>query len=495
MVNPDWKKIDSMTYATRNIQAAFRFKDYADTKCNIVFDRLMLTKTDPPLHIAVPSGLSLYPFQSKKGVPHILSHNKSYIAHAPGLGKSAQAICAVNSSPGRTLIICPSFLKINWAREITKWSYRDFPSIAIVPETLAQDETEWGADYLIVSDSMIIKEWVRRGILTQDFKFVFVDEGHRFKAHDSSRSVALFGGQTEKIKSPGLIYRSEHVCILSGTPLLNRPIELWPVLYAMAPELIDFQSYQNFGFKYGGAIQDGRGHWKFVGSCNEEELKTRIMGRFMQRIRKEDVLKDLPDKVREAVFLDQDTRAEDVKALDQKLQAKLKKSDFQRPQALGEYAILRHQNGLAKVVWAARFVEQILNSEVDEQVIVYAHHKDVVELLRRALIPHLPMVINGETAMDVRTKIQDLFQQGRRRLIIGNIDAMSLGITLTKATRVVFVEYSWTPSSNEQAEDRAHRIGQKDSVFCQYLVLPNSLDEVILNSVLSKEEKIARVID
>jgi SNF2 family DNA or RNA helicase len=280
--------------------------------------------------------------------------------------------------------------------------------------------------------------------------------------------------------------------MLSGTPLLNRPIELWPILYYMAPELIDFMPYQDFGFKYGGATINDFGKWQFLGSSNEEDLNQRIMGRFMQRIKKEDVLKDLPPKVREVIFID-DTRAKDVQALDKSLLKRFKDKDSPRME-LGEYAEIRHINGLAKVDWASRFVSDILKYDSDEQIILYAHHRDVVQNLSSKLSIFKPQVINGGVKDIVRTQIQDAFQSGKCRLLIGNIDAMNLGLTLTKATRIIFCEYAWTPSANEQAEDRANRIGSLWSIFCQYLVYPDSIDEKILTSNIIKEERIKKVI-
>lgn len=490
-----WIKEAPGKYWTKDIRAAALFKKYADSKARNVFDKLMLQNVALPKGgVPTPRGLTLYPFQALRGVPHILSRNRSYLAHQPGLGKSAQAVAAINLKPGKALFVVPAFLKTTWAREITKWAVSDFPRIQVVPSTQHQDKMDWAADYIIVSDAMLATPWVAARLSELKFKYVFIDEGHRFKEPSSKRSVALFGGRVGALVSRGLIYGPEHVCVLSGTPLLNRPIELWPVLFAMAPELIDFMSYEDFGFKFGGATQDDRGRWRFIGSANEAELHKRIMGRFMQRITKDDVLDDLPDKVRQVIVMDHDPRTPEHRAYDARLLAELRKSNFDRPTGLGDYATIRHENGMAKVKWAAEFISEILTADDNESVIVFAHHREVVSTLANALKKFSPMVVNGATRMDERTQYQDAFQSKKRRLIIGNIDAMNLGLTLTAGTRSVFVEYAWTPSANEQAEDRMHRIGQKDSVLCQYLVLPNSIDEAILNSILLKERAINKVM-
>ena len=485
--NENWRRSSSYSFETKSIQEAVRFRKVADSKAENIFKTLMLRDLPIPSGgLLTPKGLELFDFQRERGVPYILSRNRSYLAHSPGLGKTAQAITAVSTKPGRALIICPSFLKITWAREITKWFIRDFPSIKIVGKHV----NDFDADFVICSDAMLERDWVREGLAAQTFRYVFVDEGHRFKTPNTNRTIALFGGKNKKIKSRGLIYKSEHVSILSGTPMLNRPIELWPMLFAMAPEVIDFMSYEEFGFRYCGATRNEYG-WEFLGSTREDELKERL-SRFMQRIHKKDVLQDLPKKIREVVVMDEEPRPKDVVAFDRKL-VHLFRRKKEKALELGEYAKLRHFNGVSKVNWSARFIKDILQNDLTEQVIVFAHHRDVVEKLAKALKEFAPLVINGGVKESERTRIEDQFQSGKCRILIGNIDAMNLGLTLTAATRVIFVEYSWTPALNEQAEDRANRIGSRWSVFCQYIVLQGSIDEDILNSNLIKQERIEGV--
>lgn len=496
-----WKfEIETQSYSTSNIKEAARFRSVADSKASRVFDKLALKAMPFPAGgLLIPKGETLLPFQKDLGIPFILKQNRTYLAHQPGLGKSAQSIVAASSKGGKTLIIAPSFLKTTWAREITRWAHKDFPSIAIVPETNKQYKMNWDADFTICSDSMLGKLWVIDGLTKLKARNIFIDEAHRFKNPAAIRSVGLFGGKvrtrSQTVVSKGLIYNAETVCALSGTPMLAKPIELWSILYAMAPETIDFMSYHSFGFRYGDAFQDERGRWIFTGSANEAELNKRIIGTFMQRIRKEDVLKDLPSKVREIVVMDTDPRKPDVVQFDEQLSGRLESSGFEPPSDLGGYAIVRHENGKAKVQWVAKMVTEYLFNNPDESIILFAHHRDVVTQLADRLKWYWLEVVQGGISNERRTKIEDAFQSGKCRLIIGNIDAMNLGLTLTKASRVIFCEYAWTPALNEQAEDRAHRIGQKDSVFVQYVVLPNSMDEKMLTNILKKQTSIERVID
>jgi SWI/SNF-related matrix-associated actin-dependent regulator 1 of chromatin subfamily A len=482
-----WECVKAFEYTTKKLSAAARFKTFADDKAEKIFKtRALIDLPLPSGGLFTPPGLSLFKFQIERGVPHILGHNKSYLAHAPGLGKSAQAITAVSKKPGRTLIICPAFLKTTWAREITKWFIGDFPSISVVANT----SSNMLSDFLIVSDALLSNEVILSMLQKQKFRHVIIDEVHRFKTLDASRTTALFGGRNKKLQSLGLIYKSEHCTALSGTPMLNRPIELWPVLSAMAPETIDFMTFEEFGFKYCAPTRNQYG-WLFLGSSNESELSERITNKFMQVIKKEDVLPDLPTKVREVISMTLDPRDLEIIQLD-KIAAK--KFQSKPDLDLGEYAELRQINGVSKINWVSAFVADILKNDPNESILLYAHHREVVSGLAFKLSEFLPLLIQGGVDSKYRTLAEDSFQSGRSRLIIGNISAMSLGLTLTRATRVVFAEYDWTPAANIQAEDRANRIGSKWSIFCQYIVLPNSIDEDILNANILKQERIEKVI-
>lgn len=476
-----------------SIKEAVRFRSRADSKALNLLNRLLLKPLPFPTGAPLfPNDQSLKQFQLERGIPFILSGNRRYLAHQPGLGKSAQWICSTNTKPGQSIVVAPSFLKWTWVREITKWSYNPFPRIAIVPDSPRKDKMNWDADYVICSDSMIQKDWVRENILKTKFRHFGIDEGHRYKTFDAGRTVALYGGQHRLFKSPGLIYNSEHATVLSGTPMLSRPLELWTTLFAMAPETIDFMSQMEFGQYYCNGYIDANG-WNFNGASNEAELKTRLYKTFMQRITKKEVLPELPDKIREVVLIDKDTREKDIVALDRDLTLKFK-SKPDNVQHLKDYAIVRHQTGRAKIKWVIDFVKDILENDSSEAIILFGYHRDVVEKVFEGLKQFKPQFIIGGVSNDVRLKIEDAFQSGRIRLTGGNIDAMNLGLTLTKATRVIFMEYHTTPAANEQAEDRAHRIGQLDSVYVQYLALANSLDEHYLNLILSKQKTIERVI-
>jgi SWI/SNF-related matrix-associated actin-dependent regulator 1 of chromatin subfamily A len=501
------KNFANNSYITKDINAAAQFRNYADEKTERIFKKFLSKVYPLPSAIKggviCPSDLQLFDYQRNKGLPHILSGNRKYLAHDPGLGKTAQAVCSVNLKPGRTLIICPSFLKLTWAREITKWSVDYFPQIQIVPESAKSFLMNWHSDFIIVSDSMLTKPWVFKNLFKIEFKFIFIDEAHRFKSPSAARTAALFGGQVkskvEAFVSPGLIFKAEHVCALSGTPIVGSAIDLWPIIYGLNPGIINFMTYNEFGFSFCEPRSNYRGGgYTYKYSRNTENLKKLIMPElnpFMQRIKKDEVLKDLPDKIVTRIYVNNpDAQGDEWENEIEDFKDKYG-GGAELPEGLGDFARIRHNIGLLKVPFAISYISNLLIDNEKEQLLVFAHHRDVVELLSNHFVAVSHAVINGGVNNERRTEIEDAFQNGAMRIIFGNIDAMNLGLTLTKATRVIFVEYSWSPSANGQAEDRAHRIGQKDCVNVEYLVLEKSLDEIILDVVNKKQQTIKSIIE
>lgn len=484
------------SYYTKNIKAAHAYQNYASLTVKNIFNKLMikpvsLTSVAP----LTPDGLTLKDFQIKRGVPFIMSQNKSYLAHQPGLGKSAQVIAAINTNPGPALICPPSFLKINWAREINKWSL-SFPTVAIVQDTKKQHKVDWLADYVICPHSMLSKPWVMDGILKTKFKYKVVDEPQNLKSTGAARSTALWGGETDKVKSPGLMSDCDHEIYLSGTPMLSRPMELYALIYGVAPEVIDFMSETDYGFRYCGAWQDNRGHWKFTGSSREAELHTRLTTKFMQIIRKKDVLKDLPEKIRSVLVMDGDPRNAEAKELDNELMKLLATGIKPSQMRLDQYAKMHHINGLAKVNWATDLVRYYLTTNPDEQIILYGFHRDVCQLMtvRLRAFGFKPDLVLGGIKPDERTKIIDRFQSRKSRIIVGN-ESMKEGFTLSNATRTIHAEYSTLPGINEQMEDRANRIGAVgDYSYHQYIVLPEGTDPARLKSFHKRNNAVNKVI-
>lgn len=473
-------------YETRSLRAAAVYKQFADADVKAIFDRTFQDFYILPAGLPLPSELD--PHQ-REGVEWILSRKRSYLAHAPGAGKTAQAIVAMMcAGTCRDLIIAPPSLVKNWEREIykvTDW-FDWFPTIGIVGSSENQDRVAWGADFIICPDSMLTKPWVYRKLLEMDPDFIVVDEASRFKDPLAKRTGALFGSDTY----PGLTQTPRHVVLMDGSPMPNRPIELWAPIYAMDPESIDCMSYEEFGHRYCGARQNEYGHYLFDGSNNEKELKSKLAQGFMHVVTESQL--SHPERLRSMLFMDKDVRSSEQKTWERKHLDQIK--EFSDGITQGDMARFRQELGMKKVPFIAKYVAERLKDK-NESILLFAWHRDVIDDLAYELRNFNPGVVLGGTPSGIREIYFQKFQEGQTKLLIMNIASGGRGHNLQNADRVIFGEFAWTDETNKQAEKRASRRGStKSFVRCEYIVAPHSMDEKVLSSLFTKEKRVKRVI-
>lgn len=484
---------------TSNFRAASKFRAVADKRAERILERAFVKFYEAP-DSSLPSFLD--PHQTE-GVQWVLTRSRAYLAHAPGAGKTCESIVAsiLAGDGGQTLFIVPPTLTANWAREIVKWTeWRDvWPSVAIVPESGEQHNMDWSADFILCPDSMLPKPWVIERLSKINFKLIAVDEASRFKESTAHRTIALFGGKykiksgkdVKIINSPGLVGQAKHFVLLDGSPMPNRPMELWGPVYATAPEVIDFMDQNDFGFRYCGARQGNFGHWEFKGASNQEELHAKLRESFMHVVTEEQL--SHPERRRKMVFMTEDPRSIEQKTWEHKHLKNINFSDVSDDMSEGDLARFRRELGLNKVPWIARYVNDRVKT--GESVLLFAWHREVCLRLQKALKSHRPGVIMGGTLPHEREFYFSEFQKGHRPLLILNIGAGGRGHNLQRADRVVFGEYSWTDETNKQCEKRASRKGSDKTVVpCDYIVAPGTLDEPVLNSVFTKARNVKRVI-
>ena len=475
-----WDNIQKLWY-TRVAGRAARLREFADSDAKVELNRLYLQISPWAGAIPVPKGLTPYGFQIETAVPWALARNRSYLALDPGLGKTICAALYLNAlstvSTVAAVYVCPPFLMGNVELELKKWTTFK-PRIArFTPYA------DFGANILLVPDSLIFKpevvsmltDWVATKRDRKNRLALLTDEAHRFKNADAKRTKALL----EKIAP-----QFGDAVFMSGTPMPNRPLELFAVLNSGAPETINFRNYWEYGEYFCAGFKTEFG-WDFSGASNLKELVGAVKSKFMLRMKKDDVLKELPPKTESIVFID-DT-------LPKKL-AKLEKTVLEtfRPDnisdVIGDTHLMtyRKELGFAKAKPTARFVRDVL-TDSGESVLLFGIHKEAIAELAALLKDFHPLVITGNVDKDERFQRAQLFQSSpKHRLMILNIQAGGVGFNLTKASRVVFSEFSWVPGDNDQAADRAHRIGQKDNVLVQYLVYNGSLDALVLDTVMNK---------
>lgn len=451
----------------------------------------------------LPSGLSLFDHQTKALI-FALERNRSYLGLDAGLGKTPVAALVAVNLEAVAVYVSPPFLVQNIEAEFSRWAPK--LSVEIFGQTFNGISDP---DVLIVPDSLLVRDNIVSQIKiflswSSKEKLLIVDECHRQKNPEAKRTKGVFGHLLRSgAYREGLADIIDRQIYMSGTPIPNRPIELFPVLSKAAPETIGHRSFFEYGLHYCAAFSNRFG-WDFSGSSNMGELREKVQhptGPFMLRMRKH--LLNLPPKIEE-IFVISKGLSSRLSLLEENLFSRytriedLIKSKVAEAAGVGEeelsIATYRRMLGQEKIEPAAEFIKNVIE-DTEESVLVFAYHKDVISGLTAALKTfHDPLVISGETPIKKRQEIVSQFQNSKsKRILIGNYVAMGVGFTLTKATRIIFVEFDWVPGVNSQAADRAHRIGQKESVLVQYMVYKNSIDQAVLETLIKKQKAISQI--
>lgn len=414
---------------------------------------------------------SLFPFQ-REGVQLALARNgKIILADDMGLGKSIQslAIASYYRREWPMLIMAPASMVSTWHEQVQRW-FPELDPASIVAlydgKGLLNGQVNIGSYDLLtrMGDQVAAKK----------FQVVIVDESHALKNPDSKRSKSLIP----------VISRSSRAILLSGTPALSRPIELFSQIKAINPKL--FPNYYDFGKRYCNGHQTHFG-WDMKGSSNTQELQVILENTIMIRRTKGQVLSQLPPKIRQQIFLKVDPRDLKIFASINNKGALLGLDDLSRMESRNELMDLWRKTGEAKAPAMLEYIEDLL--EAGHKCLVFAHHKNVLDIFEDSFMKakRKYIRIDGNTNSSQRQEICTKFQSDPlTRIALLSITAASTGLTLTAATTVVFAELYWNPGQLVQAEDRAHRIGQCDSVNVHYLLAKGTTDDTLWPLILKK---------
>ncbi|XP_028394418.1 SWI/SNF-related matrix-associated actin-dependent regulator of chromatin subfamily A-like protein 1 [Dendronephthya gigantea] len=420
-----------------------------DSKTEIAWDRI-----DPKL-----VG-SLMPFQREGVIFSIKQNGRVLLADDMGLGKTVQAIAvaAYYKTKWPLLVVVPSSLRMTWRRAFLRWLPSVRPDLINVVLT-GKDPPNAGLVNVVSYDILVkqIKE-----IQNQRYKVIIADECHSIKNRKAERTKALMP----------LLKASSHVILLSGTPALSRPSELYTQISAVNPKL--FPSYHDYGIRYCAAIKNKFG-WDYSGSSNMEELQLILEECIMIRRLKKVVLDQLPSKTREVVYLDPSLIKDKMLTGAEKQLAKAKVKE--RRSALLEYF---GETSSAKARAVREYIMDLL--EGGHKLIVFAHHREMLDAISESLMKAKTeyIRIDGRTPSVRRQQLCDKFQRHTAtRAAVLSVTAANTGLTLTAATCVVFAELFWNPGVLVQAEDRAYRIGQKNSVVIHYLIAKKTADDYL----------------
>jgi SWI/SNF-related matrix-associated actin-dependent regulator 1 of chromatin subfamily A len=416
----------------------------------------------------------LFAYQ-RTGASFLGGRHRALLADGMGLGKSPQAIAACDAVGARRVaVICPAVARINWQREFDRWS--KIPDRELFIESY---------------DKVAQRGDAHSRIKAMQPDVLILDEAHYLKTRTSKRTKALYG---QYCRGDGLVAVAERVWLLTGTPAPNDVSEIYSHLKALWPELLPAPGTYEAYVKAYTVFESTPYGLKILGNKNIKELREKLKP-IMLRRRAEDVLKDLPAITWSDVAIEaEQVRIDDTQPEVAELLEALK-NDTPLPDSTA-MASIRRLTGMAKAPAIARLLAEELATKAYDKVIVFAHHKAVIQHLEEALREFSPVVITGETPPKVRQAAIDSFQASPRvRVFIGNIQAASTAITLTAASQVVFAEASWTPADNAQAAKRAHRIGQTRPVMVRMISLAGSIDEAVTRVLARKSRLVSQLLE
>ena len=465
---------------------------------------------------------NLYRFQKQGIIFGIKKFSRLLIADEMGVGKTVQAIglSCLYQKDWPVLVICPSSLKFAWRDEINLWLSEILEKDDVQVIRHSKNEFKLDKKYYIISYDLSVRMIDK--IIEKKFNYIIADEAHYLKSKSAKRTMCL---------TP-ILQRSKRVVLLTGTPILAKPMEIYPLLHILRPD--KFKGFKEFGTRYCDPKMLPYGLIDWSGSSNSRELNS-ILNRLMIRRLKKDVLSQLPPKKRQKIEI-----ATDSKVI-KKLKIFMEKSSKKFEELLGtqieldklgidlnelnpdkekeknteknkenkdiseekEDTILNKFNKAYSMTGEAKLpgIKDYVNYLVDNscKFLIFAHHTEVLDAIEDEIIQDKIgyIRIDGKVQIEKRQELVNKFQTDEECLVaILSITACATGLTLTKASTVVFAELHFTPSIMIQAEDRAHRIGQDAGcVNIHYLVGEDTLDVLLFRKLNEKQNIVSTTLD
>ena len=410
----------------------------------------------------------------KEAIEKLAGSKRFILADDMGLGKTTSTIiAALESGAKKVLIICPASLKINWSREIE--NYTDKSIYICEGKNFSSDHDFVIVNYDIIKNFHDIKEKETSQIINSKFDLVIIDEAHYIKNSQAQRTKLI----------NHFVKNINRVWLLTGTPITSRPIDYYNLLSLVeSPVAQNWMAYvirfcEGYQFRAG-----QRKVWNVNGASNLDELRDRTSKQILRRL-KTDVL-DLPEKIINPVYL------------------RLKSREYEN--LMGEYFDWFRNNKEESSSLTVQFsklmkIRQVISEEKVSQTIELA--ENILEQGKKVIIfsnfteplkrihehfGKMSVYLDGSTTKPARQKAVDDFQDNDKvKVFCGNIKAAGVGITLTSAEVVIFNDLSFVPSDHSQAEDRAYRYGQKNSVLVYYPLFENTIEGAIYDILIRKK--------
>jgi SWI/SNF-related matrix-associated actin-dependent regulator 1 of chromatin subfamily A len=456
---------------------------------------------------------------------------RALLADEQGTGKTVQVMAYIHKCEMvPALIVVPNTLKLNWRNEIVAMTGQRY-KINVVGKSYSKRQTEKraakhpnvvyskvpvvGCDIYIINYDILAANCEALELL--GLKFMAVDESHKIKNPDAKRTQAMqrlaVGGYDVKLRG-GKRERKTfgqgigRVTLISGTPQMHRPFDLWTSVHTVASWVPEFSSFTRFAFRYCGARQSGHG-WDFSGSSNTSELHALLTKYAMLRRVKDDVLKELPPKIYKIIPLEFDRKEYDKVeaafngvnwAAGMEAIVRLGGNAPQSNEAIVAIQKLREIAALGKLDSAVEWIKDY--TEEGRKLVVFAHHRKVINHVKTALEADAAycgkvQTIIGGSSDDERDAAVTAFQNDPGvRVIIISITAGGFGLTLTSADSVAFLQLTWSPAEMQQCADRVHRVGQiANSITINVLTADGTIEDDIAEMIMAKAAGMDEVLD
>lgn len=550
--------MDWWYFSPRNADRAVRLREIADEKAIAQLEgavaRLEVSRStgeapaadagakallDAP--VPAPYGLAYKPYQ-RAGIAFMqASVGGALLADEPGLGKTIQVLGLINAEKTqRSLIVVPASLRLNWLREAVRWLVQPTRIHIVGEEKIAANvdpgphrvtagpdlpaDICTGPAIVIVNYDRARDENVHAQLMACTWDLLAADEAHFLKNPKAQRTGAVLGKEKKGVLTDkGFRQVATKFVAMTGTPLPNKPVEMWPILHAVSPAT--FPAFFPYARRYCAAkkvfISNRVGEkWDFSGASNLAELQDVMRSTCMVRRLKADVLSELPPKVRQIIALPRadyedllgDEDEDDDEHLGKRAAAILARiEDEVSPGDEDAYAKAARLLGDAGKVkfeamsklrekLALRKIEDVLEIcdnrlQEEKKIIVFAHHHSVIKKVLKHYGDEAVAVFGPVSAQERDKAVQAFQEDDRVRVFVGSIAAAGVGLTLTAASTVVFAEVDWVPANIAQAEDRAHRIGQRDVVNVIHVVVERSLEARMVQTLVQKADVADRALD
>lgn len=406
-----------------------------------------------------------------------------------GTGKTLMALTASSSLPS-TLVLAPAVAVSNWVREAAK------VGVKAVALRTGSDRTPSDAGMAVCSYDLMVSPAIHHQLASREWSALVLDEAHYLKSVNAKRTQAVFG--MGAFRGRGIAEMAEKVWALSGTPCPNNVSELYPLLAGIMPDVIAVNgrvpSLERFTSRYCRGYVTDYG-FKITGNKPEAtELLSRMGARYI-RIRKEDVLSELPPMQIETVVVAGDGATEQVWRLCDKYRDQVQATlDGAAPSE--HIASLMRLVEMAKAPDAADLALGLVRA--GRKVFIVAKHRDVIDHLEHLLGSVGVVAIHGGTSHKRRDECIEEFTSGPAMVFIGQVQAAGTAITLHgggKCQDVIAVSMDWVPANNAQAFARVHRIGQPGSVLVRVLALENSIDEKVAETLAAKTRMLEEIFN